>query len=132
MKINERDYSYLEGKCIDFISDVGLTYKAVVAGIDYNIGITILFAEDTTWNLYDDDMNIINTEYCIGGIDEIYCLNGEYSPHGKDNFYKIKFASTIRQIKQGKFFFKKIDNINKSVFKNYKYMRFGVSPCPYK
>jgi hypothetical protein len=131
-KIEERDYSYLENRVIDFISDIAIIYIAKVVCVDYNVGITIVFAEDTEWVLYDQNNNIIRTDFMRANIDEIYCLNGEYSPHGKDKFYKIKFASTVQQIKRGKFFYKKIDNINKSVFKNYKYLKFDVSPCPYK
>ena len=45
MKLSERDYSHLKGTEVLLIKRSG-TYNAIVAGCDYNIGITIESIDD--------------------------------------------------------------------------------------
>ena len=78
MKMSERDYSHLKGTEVLLIKRSG-TYNAIVAGCDYDIGITI---ESTC-----DDKNKI-------------CLNAAIHKARYDNYNGV-FAHIVAKIKRG-------------------------------
>ena len=81
-----KDYSHLEGKIIDWIATDGVVYKAKVAVIDYDIGLTLVVVEDVDWKM--DDGTI---EKLKANVDELTCLNGPSSPHGTTRSYDSLF-----------------------------------------
>ena len=86
----ERDYEYLEGKIIDWVSDICNTYKVRVAAIDYDIGITLVLSEPTYWG-----STLLPAGY------EVTCLNGECSPNNSPKGYKTHFYTIVAGIKKG-------------------------------
>ena len=84
--ILDKDYSHLEKKKLDYIcSEEHQAYNQLkVAMIDYNIGVTIVNAEDPT--------------------EEVACLNGPMSPHKDsydENSYDKVFEFMLNQIEEG-------------------------------
>lgn len=86
--MKERDYSELEGRKVKFELREGRIFQALVAGCDYDLGITLVSAENKHHYLY--------------------CLLGPLAPHRKkynikpSEQYPAKFYSMIRMIKKGK------------------------------
>ena len=81
MEEKKNCYEELEGKTIVWFENSGKEYEGYVAGCDYDIGITIVDAEDKEHNLT--------------------CLNGPYSPNkeGYDpEWYDEFFLTTVDMI----------------------------------
>lgn len=79
MKMSERDYSHLKGTEVLLIKRSG-TYNAIVAGCDYDIGITIESIDD------DDQLKL--------------CLNAAMHKARYDNYNGV-FAHIVAKIKRG-------------------------------
>jgi len=89
----KRDYPELEGKVIKYVNpDFPEITSALVVGVNYDIGITLVNAEDTT--------------------DYLCCLTGPLSPQWercmgteseKREEHKKLFAARLKMIKDGKF-----------------------------
>ena len=84
--MKERDYSYLEGKVVDYVSDDGII-KVRVVGCDFHIGITLI--KETDPNGY------------------VACLLGPMAPIRRERgwntqpYYPALFYSLVRTIKKG-------------------------------
>ena len=85
----QKDYPELEGKKV-IVKQGNTIAKAVVAGCNYDIGLTVTLTED---------VNHLNEG------DDVICLNGPSSPHWgnspSQNIYPADFYSTVRGIKKG-------------------------------
>ena len=91
-----KDYSYLEGKIIDWVERSGVVFKAQVAMIEYEIGLTLVIAQDYR--------HVVDGELAMElkkDITEVTCLNGPSSPNETTLGYDDVFKYAIQAIKEG-------------------------------
>lgn len=134
MDYKTKDHDHLNGKEVTvwvLVDNEPIDYKAVVVGLDYSVGVTIAMSEDQKW--YSEDG--LSFEDCKKG-QELFCLNGELSPHGSDRFYDEKFKQILKMIEKGFVDYRKIQKLHREL--HYGYSSFvlatsgGMSPCSYK
>jgi len=105
------DFPELEGKIITFIPNgEPVEVQGVVVGCNYDIGITIVNAEDKT--------------------DKLVCMNGSVSKYHIKNNYKRRFYSAIRMIETGFFDAAIHTQIGIDTFK-LRWTFVPIQPCPY-
>ena len=100
----KRDYPELEGKVIEYVNpDFPEIKSALVVGVNYDIGITLVNAEDKS--------------------DYLFCLTGPGAPRWKEcdgtesertEYHKKIFALVLKMIKAGKYKEERMDVVYKS------------------
>jgi len=100
--MKERDYSDLEGKVVKFICSHG-TFQALVAGCDFDLGITLVNAE-----------NHDHYFWCLLGDSAPVWRKGRTKPKPEDDHYLALFYSGVHMIKKGKVEANRIQKIQPS------------------
>ena len=90
MHFSEKDYTYLEGKEIDWVRDDGKIFRGVVIGCDYPIGITIVDKENT-----DHYLECLRSKRTVR-------IMTRKSPLVNAQFYSAQFLNLICEIKRGR------------------------------
>lgn len=93
MNYKTKDYSHLEGKIIDWVNEESNEkYKVNVANIEYDIGITMVVAENYTRP---------SGSKIRKNITEMTCINGPNSPHKTVENYDDLFKYCASAIEKG-------------------------------
>ena len=98
MKTEQKaDYAHLEGKIINYEVG-GHELEAIVAGVEYDIGITIKATDNPKNNLNEKDATLNDMRKA-----ELSCLHGEASPYGISMNYDKHFNFWVEQIELSNF-----------------------------
>lgn len=132
-----RDYSYLEGKPLFIENSFGKIFKARVANIDYDIGITIVADQDITYADWFDINTVMKNPDFIDIIilkkgEPFVCYNGEASPNITTVHYKTMFYYTIAAIKKGHYSYNMSDSIFMALDPYYIKPEYNSVDCAFK
>jgi len=108
-------YEELEGKIVEYRDSNGETGKALIVGIDFDLGISMVNADRKEQNLV--------------------CVNGSSSPHGKsfidDEKYKKTFDFIVSMCEKGYY---SMDEFDMFAFGKVNHFSIfgGMESCPFK